>query len=761
MSTIIANFFAPPGFIPHGHCYLWKPPLVLLHVISDSLIALAYYSIPMMLIYFVYKRRDVPFQGIILMFGAFIVSCGTNHIMEVWTLWHPSYWLSGSLKAVTAIVSLYTAARLFPLVPQALALPSPAELEAANQQLTIEIAERQQVLKALQESEARFRSIFEGAAIGIELLDFTGKTVAMNPALQRMLGYSENELETTFFKSSEASLTDSETIRQKQISDKIEKRYLDKTRGLLWHQDYYQMERRYLSKHGQLLWGHLTASVVRDTEGQPQFIIRMVQDITERKQALKELQRYKDHLEDLVQERTAELCKVNEKLLWQASHDPLTGLINRREFEKRLDTAVSAARNEDQIYTLCYIDLDRFKIVNDTCGHAAGDELLRQVSTLFKNQIRKTDVFARLGGDEFALLLRGCSQEQAIPILQKLQDSIQAFRFVWEEKPFSIGASIGMISINAETSCLDSVLSKADAACYSAKNTGRNRIYVYQDEDKDEAQQRDKGQWITRITQALETPSFPDNQFCLYYQPIVSLNRQGTKADSIANSGHYEILLRLIDGSGKAIPPMAFFPIADRSNLMSAIDRWVIRTFFSLLGQQDKRILGNRLYSINLSAASLNDPQFISFLEEQLTKHNVPPQSICFELTETVAIANLSKAVTLIQQMKALGCRLALDDFGSSMSSLAYLKHLPVDYLKIDGILIKEVATDPIATVMVESISRLAHLIGMETIAEFVSDTLTLQQVKAIGLNYAQGYALAEPQPLVLSATDEVLAVQC
>lgn len=752
MSGIIIDFFAPAALVPQGYCYLWELPLVWLHLVSDSLIGLAYYFILIMLICFVYKRRNIPFQGIILTFGVFIIS-GTNHMMEVWTLWHPSYWLSGSLKALTAIVSLCTAATLFRLIPQALALPSQAQLEIANQQLKIEIAERQQVLKALQESEARFRSIFEGAAIGIELLDITGKTVAMNPALQRMLGYAENELQTTFFKSSEASLTDSEARKQKQISDKIEKRYLDKSTGLLWHQDYYQMERRYLSKHGQLLWGHLTASVVRDTEGKPQFIIRMVEDITERKQALKELQQYKDHLEDLVKERTAELSKVNEKLLWQASHDPLTGLINRREFEKRLDEAVSAAKNEHQIYTLCYIDLDRFKIVNDSCGHAAGDELLRQVSTLFKSQIRKTDVFARLGGDEFSLLLCGCSQEQAIPILQKLQDSIQAFRFVWEEKPFSIGASIGMISIDAETSCLGSVLSKADAACYAAKNTGRNRIYVYRDEDTDETQQSDRGQWIARITQALETPSHPNNQFCLYYQPIVPLNKQGTKADSSANSEHYEILLRLIDGTGKAIPPMAFFPIADRSNLMPAIDRWVILTFFSLLGQQDRQIVGNRLYSINLSAASLKDPQFITFLEEQFATQNVSPQSICFELTETVAIANLSKAVTLIQRIKALGCRSALDDFGSSMSSLAYLKHLPVDYLKIDGILIKEVATDPIATVMVESINRLAHLIGMETIAEFVSDTLTLQQVKAIGLHYAQGYALAEPQPLVLSGT--------
>lgn len=483
----LLQLFTSGQFIPDEHCYLWKPELVTLNIISDSLIALAYYSIAIMLVYFVHERRDVPFQGIFLLFGAFIIACGSTHLMEVWTLWHPTYWLNGSLKLITATISLYTASKLFPLIPQALILPSPAQLEAANQKLAQEINERQQVEAALRNSEALFRSIFEGAGIGISVVDMAGKVVAVNPALQRMLGYAQDKLSAMSFKEythPENVPSGWERYQELIVGQRdyyqLEKRYPDKD-GQLWDRDYYQMEKRYLGKDGQLLWCHITISLVRDAQGKPQFGIRMVEDITERKRTEAALRQHQQRLEELVGKRTLELTQANEKLSWQASHDALTGLVNRREFERRLEEAVTSANMQNQNHTLCYLDLDRFKIVNDTCGHIAGDELLRQITALMKSKCRQSDVLARLGGDEFGLLLYQCSKEQALRVTESLRQSIEAFRFVWQDKCLSIGVSIGLVAINVKHQNLSYVLSAADTACYAAKNKGRNRVYCLPD----------------------------------------------------------------------------------------------------------------------------------------------------------------------------------------------------------------------------------------------------------------------------------------
>ena len=763
MPGILRNLFHTGLLQAHGYCYQWKAGLVWLHIVSDSLIALAYYLIALTLVYLVYKRGDLPFQWLFLMFGVFIIACGSTHLMEVWTIWHPSYWLSGSLKAITAIISVYTALEFFPLIPQALALPNRSDLEATNQKLEMEVAERHQALKRLQDSEARFRSIFEGAAIGIALVDMEGNAVATNPALRRMLGYKEGRgagvpEETTSDEVAVDWKRYQEFISGKPDSNPVGKRVLGKDGHLNRDSDSYQMEKRFLAKDGQLLWCNITASVVRDTEGQPQFGIRMVEDITARKQSEAAIKQYHVHLEKLVGERTAELTKVNEKLSWQASHDELTGLVNRRAFEQCLAEAVLSAKMHHQKHTLCYFDLDRFKIVNDTCGHVAGDELLRQLSTLLHTQVRKTDVLARLGGDEFAVLLYHCGLEQALPVVQTLHECIQAFRFVWEDKSFSIGASIGLLTINTDSQSVDSVLSAVDAACYQAKNRGRNRIHIYQPDDEELGQQIHQGQWVARIHEAIassETAANTDSHFRLYYQPIVPLSKKSSEVPLPEGYEHYEVLLRFIDDTGEIIPPMAFLPAAERYNLMAAIDRWVIRTFLSMLSQQGRDSWERCIYAINISGASVNDDQFIDFLKQEFATYSVPPQAICFELTETLAIANRNKAFALIHNIKELGCRFALDDFGSGMSSLAYLKHLPVDYLKIDEALIKGIATDPIACVMVEAISRLGHVIGIETIAEFVTDKLTLQEVKALGVNYAQGYSIAAPHPLPCPSSQE------
>lgn len=434
------------------------------------------------------------------------------------------------------------------------------------------------------------------------------------------------------------------------------------------------------------------------------------------------------------------------QLSWQATHDALTGLLNRHEFEFRLEQALNTARITNKQHALCYLDLDRFKIVNDTCGHLAGDELLRQVAALLQLGVRSSDSLARLGGDEFGILLEGCPLEPAFRIANKLVQSIQEFRFIWQEKTFNIGVSIGLVGINADSQTMNSVLTAADAACYLAKNNGRNRVHIYQADDSDLVKARSEIQWVARITQALE-----DNRFCLYYQAIIPINSNRNSSE------HYEVLLRLIDETGNLVSPMAFLPAAERYNLMQAIDRWVICTLFTSLAQCGREKLTdgtsegcncNCIYAVNLSGASINDDQFIDFLCEQFTLYQVPPQTICFEITETVAIANLSKAASFISSLRELGCCFALDDFGSGMSSFNYLKNLPIDYLKIDGSFVKHIVNEPIDLAMVEAINQIGHVMGIQTIAECVEDEKILAKIKAIGVDYAQGYGVAKPCPL-------------
>jgi diguanylate cyclase (GGDEF)-like protein/PAS domain S-box-containing protein len=437
---------------------------------------------------------------------------------------------------------------------------------------------------------------------------------------------------------------------------------------------------------------------------------------------------------------------IEQQLSWQASHDALTGLVNRREFENCLEQAVISAKTSNQQHALCYLDLDQFKLVNDTCGHIAGDELLRQVTSLFQSQVRASDTLARLGGDEFGLLLNHCPLEAAMRVASKLLERLQEFRYVWHDKTFSIGVSIGVVAMDANTQSVTSVLSAADAACYAAKNKGRNRVHVYQADDRELTIQQSQMQWVARLTQALE-----ENRFCLYYQSIVPTSQTSSLPT------HYEILLRLVDEQGNLVSPMAFIPAAERYNLMHCIDRWVIRTLFTSLGrhyrenQNPCQLLGdvcNCLYAINLSGASLNDEQFIDFVREQLALHQIPPQVICFEITETVAIANLRQAAQFMRSLKQVGCRFALDDFGSGMSSFAYLKNLPVDYLKIDGAFVKQIVDEPIDLAMVEAINHIGHVMGLQTIAEFVENEAILEKITAIRVDYAQGFCLAKPRPL-------------
>jgi len=436
-----------------------------------------------------------------------------------------------------------------------------------------------------------------------------------------------------------------------------------------------------------------------------------------------------------------------KQMSWQATHDTLTGLVNRREFERLLQLLLDSARKEGKHHAILYMDLDQFKIVNDTCGHMAGDELLRQLVTVLVARCRESDVVARLGGDEFGMLLVGCPTDQAVLLANEVREAVQGFRFMWQDKSFEVGISIGLVAVTAESGNLASVLSNADAACYAAKDRGRNRVHVYLEDDRDLAKRHGEMQWISRITKAFE-----EQRFRLYYQeivPVVAARRNSTK--------HFEVLLRMIDETGEVVPPGAFIPAAERYNLMPTIDRWVIRTLFASCSREWRRLWDECrendtpfpvVCSVNLSATSLNDDLFPDFLKEQIERHRMPPQALCFEITETSAIANLNKASQFMHELSRLGCRFSLDDFGSGMSSFAYLKDLPVHYLKIDGAFVREIEHNVVNHAMVEAIAHIAHVMGIETVAEFVEEQSLLPKLEALGVDYAQGYGIHKPEPL-------------
>jgi len=425
------------------------------------------------------------------------------------------------------------------------------------------------------------------------------------------------------------------------------------------------------------------------------------------------------------------------ELAWQASHDALTSLVNRHEFERRLQELVESAQTSHISHALLYIDLDQFKLVNDTCGHVAGDELLRQLSTLLTAKVRAVDTLARLGGDEFGLLLPGCGIEQAQVIAEKLREEISEFRFMWEAKTFGLGASIGLVEITQETGTIKNLLSAADTACYMAKDRGRNRVCVHRAQDAEVQRLHGEAEWVARITRAFE-----ENRFQLYYQKIIPLHPD-------RHPEYREILLRLIDESGQLVPPMAFIPAAERYGLMPSIDRWVVRNLFAWMKVHQHQLPENIYYSINLSGQSLGDDAFVSFIEEQFHLSGILPGRICFEVTETAAISNLAQAMRMMAKLQAMGCGFSLDDFGSGMSSFAYLKNLPVDSIKIDGAFVRDMLVDPIDSAMVEAIIRIGHVMGLKTIAEYVESEAIMQRLAELDVDYVQGFGMHRPEPLI------------
>jgi diguanylate cyclase (GGDEF)-like protein/PAS domain S-box-containing protein len=426
--------------------------------------------------------------------------------------------------------------------------------------------------------------------------------------------------------------------------------------------------------------------------------------------------------------------RLHRALHYQASHDALTGLINRREFDNRLTAAVDSVRSDAGCrHALLYLDLDQFKLVNDTCGHPAGDQLLKQITGVLQSRLRVGDTLARLGGDEFGILLQDCSLDHALRVAEGLRQAIRDYRFVWQDGVSAVGVSIGIVEITSETSTVAGVMSAADVACYSAKDQGRNRVQLYKPDNMPERHR--EMHWVSKLTRACD-----ESRFELFFQPIVPIGANRYEREQ------FELMLRLRDESGSLIAPAEFIPAAERYNVMPSIDRWVVRQALDQLVHRSGTGIKPYTIAVNLSGTSLNDERFLEYLIAELSARELPPGAMCFEITETAAIANLANVVYFMRELKTRGCHFALDDFGSGLSSFMYLKTLPVDYLKIDGQFIENVTRDPVDRSMVEAISQIGKAMGIHTIAERVESIEVLQELGRLGIGFAQGFYIAEPR---------------
>ncbi|NNE63999.1 MAG: EAL domain-containing protein [Gammaproteobacteria bacterium] len=556
----------------------------------------------------------------------------------------------------------------------------------------IDISEYRQIEKQLE----KISRAVEASSAMVIITDRNGVIEYVNPKFTEMTLYSREEVL-------------GETPRILKSGEQSREFYED-----MWHTilagNEWAGDIRNRRKDGSLYWDRASISGVKDANGEIQYFVSIQDDVTK-------------------------VYELTERLRFQASYDSLTGLINRREFEKRATQLLTDINKDESEHAMCFLDLDQFKVVNDTCGHAAGDELLNQLGKLLKNSLDKEHTLARLGGDEFGILLERCSLGSAHRIADGILKAIKGFQFVWDDQVFRIGASIGLVAITEATGNFTELFKQADVACYLAKDLGRNRIHTYHPDDTELAIRHGEMQWVGEIYQALE-----DDRFCLFAQPIVSLET-GTQQ-------HFELLLRLRGEDGEIIPPGLFLPAAERYNLIDKIDSWVFRHACLFLANHPRLLEQLDFFSINLSGPSLTNEGSLDAIIRNLDESGISPRKICFEITETEAVSNMETAIQFIKTLKQKGCRFAMDDFGSGISSFGYLKNLSVDFLKIDGMFVRDIVDDPIDRAMVKSINEIGQVMGMKTIAEFVENDEIERLLKDIGVDYGQGFGLGKPQPL-------------
>ncbi len=556
---------------------------------------------------------------------------------------------------------------------------------------------RRAALTALEDSEARKGAILRSALDSIVSVDAEGRITEFNPAAERTFGRTREQV---------LGLDLAETI----IPPSLRERHRTGLRLMHAGGDGPYLGRR-IKTRGMRVDGAefpLELTVTRAATADDTFFTAYLRDITEEQ-------------------------RLEAQLTYQATHDALTGLVNRCEFERRLNKSLTSI-DDEVVHTLFYLDLDQFKVVNDTCGHVAGDEMLRRLVEILTRGIRATDTLARLGGDEFGILLEHCPVARALEIGHNLLTQVRGFRFVWEDKSFSVGVSIGVVPLNSRDVPTTEILADADTACYQAKEEGRNRMHLFSPDDAELARRRGDMHWVSRLNEALERRAF-----LLFRQRILPLCDSGSPE-------WVEILLRLQNDDGDCISAQACLGAAERFNLIGAIDRWVVDKTLDWLGRENND--QSLTVSINLSGHSVGDPDFHDFLLERISASGTAAERLCFEVTETAAVVNLGRAVGIIEKLRALGCRIALDDFGSGMSSFGYLQHLPVDIVKIDGQFVRDMADNPVNRAMVKSVNEIAHVMGKRTVAEFVENAQTLELLRALGVDYALGYHIERPAGL-------------
>jgi len=565
-----------------------------------------------------------------------------------------------------------------------------------------DITERKKAETAVFQAKERAQVTLESIGDAVITTDSEGRIEYMNPVAESLIGWESREAQNRFI--AEVLSVVEETTHEPTESPVMRCLREGRPLGLSQHTVL-------VTRGGKEIAIQDSAAPIRDRAGNLIGAVMVFHDVSKER-------------------------RLHRALHYQAIHDALTGLINRREFENRLTAAVESVRsNNETQHSLLYLDLDQFKLVNDTCGHPAGDQLLKQITGVLQSRVRGGDTLARLGGDEFGILLQGCALDQAMRIAETLRQAIRDYRFIWQGGVLGVGVSIGIVEITSDTPTVASVMSAADVACYSAKDLGRNRTQVYKPDDVPERHR--EMHWVSRLTRACD-----ESRFELFYQPIVPIGA------TVNEREHFELMLRLRDESGVLIAPSEFIPAAERYSIMPTIDRWVVRHALEHVVHRAHSGVKPYTTALNLSGNSLNDERFLEFLIAELTSHNLMPGAICFEITETAAIANLGNVVHFMRELKSRGCDFALDDFGSGLSSFMYLKTLPVDYLKIDGQFIENVARDPIDRSMVEAISQVGRAMGIQTIAERVESAEVLKALGRLGIGFAQGFHIAAPRSI-------------
>lgn len=543
----------------------------------------------------------------------------------------------------------------------------------------------------------RYEALFENAVEGIFLVNSKRQFIAANPSFLKMLGYPDLP-----------SLQAETTKGIRTLFEEPE--HVNRIREELTSNREFSAHEVTLKKSdSESFWVSMSARIVMSSDKRNFRIEGSIIDISSRK-------------------------KTEQKLKYLASHDPLTETFNRREFESQLSQALMDTRESRKNYCVLYMDLDQFKVLNDTCGHTAGDILLRELTQLMISKLNNRGMLARLGGDEFGVLLRNTTAKKSYKIAQELLTLIRNYRFSYKKRIFSLGASIGLVEITEASESLESIMSLADTACYVAKDAGRNRIHVYSAENVELQKRRTEMELVISINNALENDLFE-----LHRQVI-------SRADSMQRKLGYEILIRMRDEKGRLIHPGTFIPAAERFNLMRKIDHWVIENSFRYLASNKISLRDDEHYSINLSGQSMADENLSDYLTSCFNTYKIPYKNICFEITETAAVFNLSFMLDLMKKFQELGCMFSLDDFGSGFSSYGYLKTLPVDYLKIDGSFVINIAEDKVDFAMVKSINEVAQALNMQTIAEFVEDAAIVEKLEEIGVDYLQGFGIARPE---------------